>query len=192
MNTRSSLRAVPQREEQATPSPASHEPNGPPPALIGECLNNAHPTLLGRALVRWSDGRGSTQERWLPTLMTVTVRASDRVLLLLPGNSDEPVIIGVLDGFAQRPAAAVHGGPTLELQQDEVVRVQDSNGVALLELASTPEGPLVRLLQADVNVELPGALQISARSIELSARQGEVNIHATDDVALTGAGIRLN
>ena len=199
---RRNLRAIPTAERHGTVDPgerasacgsasaASIEP--PVGALIGECLRTDHPTLYGRALVRWQTVDGSSAERWLPSLLTVTVRPADRVLMLMPSNFEEPVVIGVLDGFAQRPAAPVHGGPVLELQHDEVVRVQARDGTPLLELTTTQTGPLVRLLREDVSVELPGALRISARSIALSAQQGEVSITATDDVVLTGSGIRLN
>lgn len=125
-------------------------------------------------------------------LMTVTVREADRVLLVSPSNFDEPVIIGVLDGFARRPIRPANGGPTLELQKDEAVRIQARDGQELLEVSLSGSGPVVKLLTAGVNVHLPGELKISADSIALQARNGEVAVSATDDVVMTGAMVRLN
>jgi hypothetical protein len=170
------------------------EPNGSalPGVLVGECVDPRHPTLQGRAKTRWTEPNGSSCERWVPVLMSVTVRANDRVLLVRPANLDEPVIVGVFDGFAARPTRPATGGPVLELQNDEAVRVLSSDGKELLELSLSESGPVVRLLGEDVGLSLPGKLSISADSIELRARQGEVTLSATDDVVLVGATVRLN
>jgi hypothetical protein len=163
-----------------------------PGVLVGECVEPQHPTLQGRAKIRWIDSHDVPHEQWVPMLMTVTVRAADRVLLMTPSNFAEPVIVGVLDGFAHRPTRPAHGGPTLELQNDEAVRIQSRDGQDLLELSMSESGPVVKLLTNAVSLNLPGTLSISAESIALSARKGEVAVSATDDVVVTGAMVRLN
>jgi len=51
---------------------------------------------------------------------------------------------------------------------------------------------MIRLLQADTQVELPGKLCVSAGAIELRARAGAVRIDASDDVEIVGEAIHLN
>jgi uncharacterized protein (DUF2345 family) len=51
---------------------------------------------------------------------------------------------------------------------------------------------VIRLLQADSQVELPGKLCLSASAIELQARDGAVRIEANDDVKIVGETIHLN
>jgi hypothetical protein len=167
------------------PNPAGAGP------LVGECVDACHPTLQGRALVRWTDG-STTHEAWLPMLMSVTVRADDRVLLLSPANFAQPVIVGVLDGFASRPERGKQPAAQLELQNDEAIRVHSRDGQELLELSMSESGPVVKLLTTAVAISLPGALSISAESIALQARRGEVVVSATDDVVIAGATVRLN
>ncbi|HEV3438481.1 MAG TPA: hypothetical protein VG122_14050 [Gemmata sp.] len=173
-------------------SPVTH-PN-PPTGLpmVGDCLEGRHPTLLGRYLIRYPDGTGEPVDRWLASLYGLPVRAHDRVLLLQPGNWPEPVVIGVVDGFATRPGAPSTTAATLELQQDEVVRINGCRGEPLVEVRQHESGPLVRLLSEDINLELPGKLKLTAKSIELEATQGGVKIAASDDVTVKGEMIQLN
>ena len=120
------------------------------------------------------------------------MRAGDRVLLLQPANHDEPVVAGVLDGFARRPDPAHAEAARLALRSDEAVRVEGVDGQPLLELFQSDAGPVVRLLQADVHVELPGALRLDAEQITLRARAGSVEIEASDDVNVRGEVVNLN
>ncbi|HLA63415.1 MAG TPA: hypothetical protein VK610_03250 [Rhodothermales bacterium] len=159
--------------------------------VVGECVDAAHPTLRGRVRVRWETSQG-VAERWVPTLQNLPVRVADRVLLVHPGNHDEPVVVGVLDGFARRPEPERAETARFTLQRDEAVRVEGADGQPLVELFQSDAGPVVRLLQADVNVELPGALRISAEQIALRARAGTVEIEASDDVNVRGEVVNLN
>jgi len=159
--------------------------------LVGRCLDDQHPTLSGRVLVRWEDDTGEA-EKWVPSLQQVPVRVDDRVLLMRPANFDEPVVIGVLDGFSRRPEPSRETAASLELKRDEAVRVAGSHGEPLLELYRDEKGPVVRLLQEDVDVEFPGALRMSAARIELEATRGSVDIEASDDVNVDGELINLN
>jgi len=73
-------------EQVSTPTPA---PSGGVIALVGVCVDDRHPSLAGRVLVRIADGAGE-RERWLATLAHLPVRCEDRVLLLQPGNGPSP------------------------------------------------------------------------------------------------------
>ena len=156
-------------------------------SAIGVCIDAHHPVLGGRIRIRTEAG-----ERWLPTLHGATFRRNDRVLIQHVSNSDEPIVIGVVDGFKKRPALPRESGPTLTLENDESVKVVAANGQRLLEVFQSDGGPVVKILNRDTRVRLPGRLSLSAASISLKAEQGGVSISATDDVEVRGEEIRLN
>lgn len=157
---------------------------------VAECLDARHPALPGRVLVRWAEGAAG--QRWVCTLQSTVVRAGDRVLLWQPANWDEPVVVGVLDGL-HAPAGAPHvTAATLSLERDEKIQVLTARGDPLVEIAQGRDGPVLRLLRDDVDLELPGSLRVSARAIELRARQGEIAVCASDDLVLQGEFVRMN
>ena len=160
-------------------------------SIVGECVDDRHPTLTGRVCVQWSDGADPV-ERWVPTLQGLSVRVADRVLLTQPVNFDEPIVTGVLDGFTRRPEPAREPAASLELKRDETVRVAGADGQTLIELYQDEAGPVVRLLETDVNLELPGAFRLKASRIELEAARESVDIQANDDVNVEGEMINLN
>jgi len=172
----------------ATPSPPPRLRPGD--TIVGECIDARHPTLVGRVLVRWADG-ALLQERWMPTLHALAIREGDRLVINQPSNFPEPVVMGVLDGFAMRPEAPREEAARIELKSDEAVRITTQEGAPLVEVFASEQGPVVRLLAPDVDLELPGALRIAAKSIDLAAR-GEVKIKASDDVVVQGETISLN
>lgn len=173
----------------ATPAVSPEAPTGP---LVGECLDATHPTLVGRVLVRWTTPDGRDERAWLATLHALPVRVGDRVMFQRPANWPEPVVTGVIDGFAARPEPARATAAALTLQRDEALRVVDVRGAALVEVVSGDEGPTVRLLTDDASIELAGGLRVSAARIELVARQGAVRIDAHDDVVVRGEHVKLN
>lgn len=160
--------------------------------IVGECVRTDHPTLTGRALVRIPESGGSAVELWLPTLMGLAVRPADRVLVLVPANHAEAVVVGVLDGFALRPEPRRETSASIALQPDERLVVTAANGQELLEIHLSSKGPVVRLLQPDVDVDVPGALRVRAQSVRLEAKTGGVQVQAQDDVVLRGETIKLN
>ena len=190
------LEASPLEEMLEEASPALAEPipraNGVTTSLVGEVLDDRHPSLRGRVRVRWSDLEGQLFERWLPALQGLPVRISDRVLLTQPSNWPEYVVTGVIDGFARRPEVDRHERASLELKRDEALRVKSQSGEDLLELFDTESGPVVRLLNPDVDLDLPGKLRIRAGSIELEAKRGQARITASDDVVVRGETVHLN
>ena len=163
-----------------------------PRVLVGLVVDDRHPTLRGRIRVRWTDTNGETSERWLPALYAMPVRTQDRVLVQFAENWDEPIVTGVIDGFAMRPEHEKSAAATLEIKRDEIVRIDDSEGRPLLEVHSSEKGPVLKLLSEDVNLEVPGKFSVQAKSIQLDATLGEVRVTAHDDVLIKGENVRLN
>src|SRR5688572_29038986 len=146
----SSLEALLLQERRATPAaPAS----AAPAPFIGYCVDTRHPNLLGRVLVRWfapgnypgnnnppgsdpsdsnSTAGGQPEEHWLPCLQSLALREGDRVLITRLSNFDEPVVIGVLDGFSPRRDAPATLAHVVELKSDERVRVHAADGTPLV------------------------------------------------------------
>jgi hypothetical protein len=160
--------------------------------LVGEVVDTKHPTLRGRVRVRWSDRAGQTFEKWLPALMNLPVRVSDRVMLTRAGNWPERVVTGVIDGFTNRPELARDTAAAIALERDEATRVRSAAGDDLVEIFEDERGPVIRLLSKDVDLDIEGRLRISAKSIELEAKQGQARIKASDDVVVNGEVIHLN
>ncbi len=171
---------------------AAPKPAWPEGHVIATCTEERHPTLAGRIRVRCEDARGCVHESWVASLAGLSVRVSDRVLILKVPNQLDPIAIGVVDGFSRRPEAPKQIAQILELKPDETLQVNAENGQPLLHITRHGQGPVIRLLQADTQVELPGKLCIAAGAIELSARAGAVRIDASDDVEIVGEAIHLN
>ncbi len=159
---------------------------------IGRCADARHPTLQGRVLCEVATASGELIELWIPTLHGLSVRVGDQLLLTRPANWSEPVVVGVLDGFARRPEVRAKAAATLALHRDEAMVIESQDGVPLCELRQAGDGPVVRLLHDDVHLELAGALRVSAKSIALAAREGEARVEAAADVVVTGETIHLN
>lgn len=168
------------------------EARAPDAPRVGEVLDARHPVLQGRARVAWREVDDDVREAWLPCLQGLAVREGDRVLLQTAANWPEPLVTGVIDGFARRPEAPAREGARLALQADETLVVTAADEQPLLEVQQRPEGVRVRLLRDDVDVDLPGRLRLVAAELELRASAGDVTIAAGDDVVVTGEVIRLN
>lgn len=161
------------------------------PCLVAEVLDDRHPTLQGRVQVRFIDASAHEQALWVPTLQGLAVRTADQVLMVRPGNATEWIVTGVVDGFARRPAAKLPAA-RLELRSDEALQVLASGGQALLEISQGQAGPVVRILERDVQVAFAGKLAIRAEDIALEATDGEVTIKANKDVVVKGEVVQLN
>jgi hypothetical protein len=159
---------------------------------VGECVDASHPSIAGRIRVLLKDTSGRSQEMWMPCLHRLAVRKGDRVLVEHPANWPEPVVIGVVDGFAMRATAQLLPGPTVTLNTDESVRIETRDGQDLIEVYQGENGPVVRLLNEDVSLEVKGRFSINAHSVDLGAGQGKVRITAHDDVEVEGRKIKLN
>lgn len=174
-------------KQELPPKKSEDSVHGP---LIGECIEVQHPTLVGRVHIRWQDIE--LYEKWLPTLHGITVRKGDRVLILSPVNWIEPLVIGVVDGFALRPEIQRISASSIKLERDESIRVTTPEGEQLLEIYYEDAGPVVRLLKDDVELDLKGNLRLNAKSIELNAKRGELRIKAVDDVVIDGENVKVN
>lgn len=168
------------------------KPAGATESLVGEVVDDRHPSLRGRVRVRWQDLEGQTFEKWLPTLQSLPVRVRDRVLMTRATNWPEYVVTGVVDGFAARPEAPRETRAALELKRDEAVRIQTAGGEDLIEVFEEEGKPVIRILTDDVDLDLPGKMRVRAQSIELEAKRGQARIKASDDVVVNGETIHLN
>jgi len=160
--------------------------------FVGDCLDDRHPSITGRVLISWQDAQSNAIEKWLPALQGLSVRKLDRVLLQQPVNWPEPIVFGVIDACADRPEPDFESKHAIELKPDEVVRIDSHNGSPLVEICQVNDQPVVRLLSDDVNLDLNGKLKISAQSIDLAAKTGQVSITAEGDVVVKGEIIELN
>ena len=160
--------------------------------LVATCIDARHPSLPGRVQVQLVDADGHAHTLWVPTLHGLPVREADRVLMIRPGNGDEWIVTGVVDGFARRPEVAKTPAARLELKADECVQVVSSAGRPLVEVSQGSAGPVVRLLEPDVHVEFAGKLVLRAEGIEFEATRGQVAIKASEDVVIKGELVRLN
>lgn len=176
--------------DELLPEPAEKAPR-PPACVVGECLDDRHPTLQGRVLVRWPDGKAH-HERWCATLQGLPVRRGDHLLLLRPQNGDEHLVTGVVSGFSRRAGAPTREAARLELKRDEVVRIAGHEGQDLLEIRQGAEGPVVTLLHEDLELRVPGKLSLRGDEIHLEAEAGRVQVKASDDVVVLGETIQLN
>lgn len=125
-----------QRAAAEAPTEPPTRPAGP---LIGECVDDRHPVLRGRVRVRIPGDEG--EPRWLPTLQGLALRVGDRVLLVRPGNGEEWIVTGVIDGFAARPRIEPTIAARLELRQDEALSIVSADGQPLVELSAGPGAP---------------------------------------------------
>ena len=176
---------------ESLPTDVSTRITGTAP-IVGECIRTDHPTLTGRALVRIPAADGPDTELWLPTLQGLAVRPGDRLIVVNPSNHPEPVVVGVLDGFALRPEPRRETAATITLQPDERILVTAASGQNLLEVHLSEKGPVVRLLQPGVDLDIPGDLRVRAKAVRLEATMGKVEVEAHDDVVLRGENVKLN
>ncbi len=168
--------------------------------LVGECVDTHHPHLPRRVLVSVTDDQGKPAAAWLPTLADLRIRAGQKVLVSKPDNWPEPVVVGVLAGLersAPIPAeveleAIEPESAQLRLGSGEALVVTGPDGRPLLQITHSPEGPQLRLLQANVAVDTPGTLRLGADRIELHAREGGVDIRTDGDAIVRARIIRLN
>jgi hypothetical protein len=159
--------------------------------LVGEVVDAAHPSLANRRRVTWTDGTGEPSSAWALCLSGVVARPGDRVVLVLPSNSAEAVVVGVIDPVVER-AVPAERGPALHLERDEALRIAGPDGRDWLEVQARPEGPRVLLLVETGEVSLKGAVTVTADALEFRARQGEIRMSASSDIRIAGETVHLN
>ncbi len=155
--------------------------------VVAECIDDHHPSILGRVRVRTGD-----RELWVPALQLLAVRIGDQVLLQQPTNWPEPVVVGVLDGFRRRPKPKSPAS-RLELKPDEAIQVVDSEQRELFEFSADDNGtPRLTIKNPSLELHVDGKLTLSASELDLQSRDGDAKIRANRDVVVDGELIRLN
>ncbi|MEX3953070.1 hypothetical protein AB4Y40_35630 [Paraburkholderia sp. EG287B] len=204
--TRAKLRAL--FDAGAAPGPAAPA-RGPAieRLLAGEVTDTHHPDSPGRVRVRWHSAQGDAVECWLQCLRGQRPRRGDRVLVEQPANWPEALVTGILSTGAAEGEAGIpesHGmnGATeaadtqasqiVRLQPDECVQIDDAHGKPLVQILASSAGPVVRLMSPNVNLEAAGKLSLRARTLELEAGRGGVDIRTEADTVVRSRYIRLN
>jgi hypothetical protein len=118
----------------------------------------------------------------------VAVAAGDLVLALHVNVLGRPVVIGCLSGTSMLP---LPGGYAAEAVSNGLV-LKNAQGEAVLAIETVGASPTIKLAEGDVALDVAGRLKIAARSIDMEAKLGNVNITANDDVVVLGERVRLN
>lgn len=188
-----SLRQLLEACKQPEPAPVQGAPAASG-SIIGEVVDTHHPDLGGFVCVRWTAETGEFSERWLRRVRGPMPRKGDRVLLEQPLNWPEKLVTAVLDdpSCGEPVADNAEAGRTLELQSEQCLRIMDAHRNPVVEIYSSSQGPVVRLMNENVNLEIPGKLRFQADTIELEAGRGGVDIRTDADTVVRSRFIRLN
>lgn len=181
-------------EGGSRPHPRPADERLAPMTLIGEVTDTHHPDAMGRVRVKWPMRDANTCERWLECVNGVKPHIGDRVLLQLPSNWPEYVISGQLRpaGCGEPVEPVAKAAFELTLEPDKCMQLSDASGCPLLQVRSSPDGPVVTLLNRNVNIEVPGKLRLSAQTIELEGGHGGVDIRTEADTVVRSRYVRLN
>ncbi len=167
------------------------------PTLVGVCVDDSHPEFSGFYEVEYLGEGAESLRTWLVALRGVQPRRQDSVLLSMPQNWPEPVIVGVL-GFgdsheaSRKPAFEVRENNVVILKGDDPIQVVAHDGRKLVEIGKSMNGPTIRICQKDAAFNLPGSLCISAGELKLQSHSGDIQINADREVVIEGDLIRLN
>ncbi|KER70720.1 hypothetical protein HR51_19600 [Burkholderia cepacia] len=178
--------AAPER----TPPPEHREPS----TMIGEVTDTHHPDAMGLIRVKWALLDDTTCERWLECVDGIKPRIGDRVLLQSPANWPEYLIAGLLTrkGHGEPVEPVIEPAMALSLEADQCVQIADASGCPLLQVRASPDGPVVTLLNRNVNIEVAGKLRLSAQTLELEGGRGGVDIRTEADTVVRSRYVRLN
>jgi hypothetical protein len=163
-------------------------------SLVGEVIDTHNPDLRAHVLVRWLSDEGQVGERWLKCVRGAMPRRGDRVLLEQPANWPEKLVTAIIEGPSSGGSIEENNnaGYQLELEQDQCLRINDVEGKPLVDIYSSSQGPVVRLLNENVDIEVAGKLRFKAATIELEAGRGGVDIRTEADTVVRSRFIRLN
>ena len=144
--------------------------------------------------MRYQDANGAWVEQWTPYLAGLFLQAGDEVLLSLPLGAAMPVVVGQLAGEEPGLSLPLPGGRKLvfDAKDGDVVRLEMADGQIVLEIDLGQEVPTVRLPQKDLTLDIEGRLKITARSIDLISRLGNINVKANDDFKVIAERVWLN
>jgi hypothetical protein len=178
----------------ATPDRAPLAERRESSTLIGEVTDTHHPDAMGRIRVKWILQDDTACERWLECVDGVKPRIGDRVLLQSPANWPEYLIAGLLTrkGHGEPVEPAVEPAMALTLEAEKCMQIADASGCPLLQVRASPDGPVVTLLNRNVNIEVAGKLRLSAQTLELEGGRGGVDIRTEADTVVRSRYVRLN
>jgi hypothetical protein len=181
-------------ENDISPDPSPPVERAESATLIGEVTDTHHPDAMARIRVKWSTREGNTCERWLECLDGVKPANGDRVLLQSPANWPEYLISGLLrrTGCGEPVEPVIEPAVALALEPEKCVQVSDASGCPLLQLRASPDGPVVTLLNRNVNIEVAGKLRLAAQTLELEGGRGGVDIRTEADTVVRSRYVRLN
>lgn len=153
---------------------------------LGECVDDSHPTLAGRARVRV---RG--REQWLPCLATVRPRIGDSVLVAQVGDG-KLLVMGMVDGLRERITPPPRAEHVRRVRDDEAIVIESSAGEQLVEVRAESGRTTLRVLSPSLRIEGAGKLELAGESVEVVASKGPIVLSANEDVRVTGETIHLN
>jgi hypothetical protein len=163
-------------------------------SLVGEVIDTHNPDLKAHVFVRWLSGEGEVCEGWLKCVRGAQPRRGDRVLLEQPANWPHRLVTAVVEGISADGQFEEIGDAShrLELEPEQCLRITDFEGNPLLDIYASSQGPVVRLLNENVDIEVAGKLRFKASAIELEAGRGGVDIRTEADTIVRSGYIRLN
>jgi hypothetical protein len=133
----------------------------------------------------------------------LNANVGDRVLFVLPANAPLAVVISVLSPARERPVPEIvplkrsidclRPNQELVLQDAESLCVTTTSGQTLVAIERGAKGPIIRLGQGSLELDMPGELHLMADSLRFTTRNGPISLESqTDDVVVRGRTIRLN
>jgi len=156
------------------------------PSVVGEVIDTHNPDLKAHVLVRWLSGDADVCERWLKCVRGTWPRRGDRVLLEQPVNWPHWLVTAVVEGISAEEQLEEIGAANrqLELEPGQCLRIADFQSNPLLDIYTSSQGPVVRLLNENVDIEVAGKLRFKASTIELEAGRGGVDIRTDADTVV--------
>ena len=178
--------------------------------LLGDVCAEHDTRIDGKALIEYQDEDGDLQRVMASLAAGLAVLPGDKVLLVIPANEPIAVVTTVLartknsdirvsnglmssESCDQGEVEVTTASNQLMLRDSDALQVTNAAGKTLLAIERGACGPIVRLGQGDLALDVPGEFHLVADSMRFSSRQGPVQINSpADDVIVKGRTIRLN
>jgi len=169
----------------------------------GELEGELDQDLRGQLIVEFAFGHSAPRRISAELVKGLSVTAGDRVLFARPANSTIAIITSVLEPVSRQTSTACVSvvasqerrttNQELILHDAETLRITTCTGQTLIAIESGASGPIIRLGQGGLELDMPGELHLMADSLRFTTRSGPLCIDAqADDVIVQGRTIRLN
>ncbi len=174
------------------------ERNGLSYSLVGKCTESYVTSRASTCKILYKDCDGRTKNQNLRCIDGLTINEGDEVLLLKPVGSPEPIIIGKLASIGPHSSIKLDSGHTLLIEKESegsntpIIKLKQPDGSLALEIHLAEKKPRIYLPSKDLSLDLEGRLKISARSIDLVSKLGNVNVKANDDFKVNAERIWFN